>query len=305
VPPRAANVISTEIEWTRAFLLDFSGVGRRPEFRFRLRRHGAVGSRWRGFARESIILRMRRARAVWWAQIALAALAGGCGSGDEPAGQPQPSAAGMSAEALGLKACTRAPAHMRPARIPSAGGWLEAAVVGRGAAAVVLPNAGADDQCTWLPLARRLARRGVRTVVVQHGEGPPAAEVIAAASWAWRADTQRVALVGAGAGARAVVTAAARHPEFVSAVVSLSAERLQHGQDDLVPTARRLRRPVLWVGSRDDNLTNWGRDTRQLSEATHSAHQLLLVPTGWGVELVTGTPGRRVVPALERFVLGA
>lgn len=246
---------------------------------------------------------MRRARAVWWAQIALAALAGGCGSGDES--RPRPSAAGVSAEALGLEACTRAPAHMRPSRISSGGGWLKAAVIGRGATTVVLPNAGADDQCAWLPLARRLARRGVRSVVFQYGERPPAAEVIAAARWAWRPDTQRVALVGAGPGARAVVTAAARHPEFVSALVSLSAERLQHGQDDLVPTARRLRRPVLWVGSRDDNLTNWGRDTRQLSEATHSAHQLLLVPAGWGVELVTGPPGRRVVPALERFVLGA
>jgi hypothetical protein len=245
---------------------------------------------------------MLRARAVW-AQVALAAVAGGCGLGDD-AGRPQASAARPGAEAPGLEVCTHAPAHMRAAQIPSRSGRLEAAVLGRGATTVVLPNTGADDQCPWLPLARRLAGRGVRSVVFKYGE-QPAAEVAAAARWALRAGARRVALIGAGPGARAVVIAAARHPELVFTVVSLSAERLQHGQDDLIPAARRLRRPVLWVGSRDDNLTNWGRDTRQLSDATRSPRQLILVPTGWGPELLSGTHGRRVVAALERFVLGA
>jgi dienelactone hydrolase len=193
---------------------------------------------------------------------------------------------------------------LRLARIPSSGDALRAAVLGRGATAVVFANDGGSGPCPWLPLAQALARRGARSVVFEYGEGTPEVEVVAAARWARRESVRRVALVGAGRGARAVVIAAARHPEVVAAVVTLSAEQLQNGLDDLVPTVRRLRRPILWVGSRDDNLTGWGRDTRTLSRATRAPHELILVPKGHGLELLAGKAAKRVVPALEGFVLG-
>lgn len=124
----------------------------------------------------------------------------------------------------------------------------------------------------------------------------------AATRWARRTGVRPVALVGAGRGARAVVIVAARHPELVGPVVTLSAEQLLNGRDDLVPDARRLRGPVLWVGSRDDNLTNWGTDTRELSRATRARREVILVRTGHGLELLGGAAGARVLPALERFV---
>jgi pimeloyl-ACP methyl ester carboxylesterase len=242
---------------------------------------------------------------VWWVGVALAAVVCGCGSGDEPAGRQPASGARGSGAAPGIEDCARAPAGIRATAIPSAGGVLTAAVLGRGPTAVIFANTGGSGPCPWLPLARRLVRRGVRAVVFEYGEGTPAAEVAAAARWARRAGARRVALVGAGSGARAVVLAAVRHPELIAAVVSLSAEQLQNGRDDLVPHVRRLRRPVLWIGSREDNLTNWGRDTRELSRATRSRHELILVRDGWAIELLSGAPAARVIPALERFVLGA
>jgi hypothetical protein len=236
------------------------------------------------------------------AGVALAVIAGGCGSGGEPERRPQAPSVLPLVEVPGVDACPRAPSGLRVARIPSERGGLKAAVVGRGSTTVVFANE--SGPCPWLPLARALARRGARSVVFEYGEGTPEAEVAAAARWARREGAGRVALVGAGRGARAVVIVAARHPELVAAVVSLSAEQLHNGRDDLVPTARRLRRPVLWVGSRDDNLTGWGRDTRTLSRATHVRNELILVAKGHGLELIAGAPAARVVPALERFVLG-
>ena len=241
---------------------------------------------------------------MWWAGVALAALACGCGSGDKAARRQQASSARESAAGPGLHACGRASAGIRTTAIPSAGGVLKAAVLGRGPTAVIFANTGSSGPCPWLPLARRLVHRGARAVVFEYGEGTPATEVAAVARWAGRTGARRIALVGAGPGARAVVIAAVQHPELVASLVSLSAEQLQNGQHDLVPYARRLRRPVLWVGSREDNLTNWGSDTRRLSRATRSRHELLVVRAGWAIELLAGAPAARVVPALERFVLG-
>jgi dienelactone hydrolase len=247
---------------------------------------------------------VRARRALCSAGVALAVVAGGCGSGDGSDRRPSVPPVTALAEVPGVDACPRAPAGLRIARIPFSGEALKAAVLGPGTTAVVFANEGGTGPCPWLPLARGLARRGARSVVFEYGQGTPEAEVAAAARWARREGARRVALVGAGRGARAVVIAAARHPELVATVVTLSAEQLQNGRDDLVPTVRRLRRPVLWVGSRDDNLTSWGRDTRTLSRATRSRHELILVPEGHGLELLAGARARRVVPALERFVLG-
>jgi hypothetical protein len=243
---------------------------------------------------------MRARRAVWSAAVALAALAAGCWGDDEPARRVQvPSAL---AAAPGVDACARAPAGMRATRIPADGGGLKAAVLGHGATTAVFANEGSSGPCPWLPLAMRLARRGARAVVFEYGERTPEAEVAAAARWARRTGDRPAALVGAGRGARAVVLVAVRHPQLVGPVVTQSAEQLRDGRDDLIPDARRLRGPVLWVGSRDDNLTNWGTDTRELSRATQAPHELILVRTGHGLELLSGAEAARVVPALERFV---
>lgn len=196
--------------------------------------------------------------------VALAVVGGGCGSGDGSDRRPSLPPVTALAEVRGVDACPRAPAGLRIARIPFSGEALKAALLGRGTTAVVFANEGGTGPCPWLPLARGLARRGARSVMFEYARGTPEAAVAAAARWARREGARRVALVGAGRGARAVVIAAARHPELVATVVTLSAEQLQNGRDDLVPTVRRLRRPVLWVGSRDDNLTS-GDATRARS----------------------------------------
>jgi pimeloyl-ACP methyl ester carboxylesterase len=47
-------------------------------------------------------------------------------------------------------------------------------------------------------------------------------------------------------------------------MISLSGERTLGAQPDLLPAARRLRVPTLWVSSDNDGYTTFGEETRRL-----------------------------------------
>jgi hypothetical protein len=104
-----------------------------------------------------------------------------------------------------------------------------------------------------------------------------------------------------------VVTAAARlHPGQVSAVVSRSGERILGAQRDIIVDARRLRTPTLWVSSLNDGYTNFAEETRRLYRAAkgHARPDKLLVVGGndHGIDLLTGSQAKRVVPAVTSFI---
>jgi pimeloyl-ACP methyl ester carboxylesterase len=116
---------------------------------------------------------------------------------------------------------------------------------------------------------------------------------------------RRVVLVGASIGGRAVVTAAARAPGQVDAVVSLSDERILGAQRDLLLDARRLRGPTLWVSSANDGYTNFADETRQLYRGARTraagppARRRRRRPRHRPAH---GSQAREVVPAVSRFI---
>ena len=140
-----------------------------------------------------------------------------------------------------------------------------------------------------------------------HAAASREGEVLAAARWLRTHGARRVVLVGASIGGRAVVTAAVRaRPGEVDAVVSLSGERILGAQRDLLADARRLRVPTLWVSAANDGYTNFATETRQLYRGArgHARPDRLLVVGGddHGIDLLTGSQARRVVPAVTAFI---
>jgi dienelactone hydrolase len=193
-------------------------------------------------------------------------------------------------------------------KVPAPGEQLPAVVLGSGGSTgVVFANQSASIACGWLPYARNVARGGVRSLVFDYGTAQRENEVLAAARWLRAHGARRVVLVGASIGGRAVVTAAARaHRGVVDAVVSLSGERILGAQRDIAIDARRLTTPTLWVSSLNDGYTNFAEETRQLYRAAkgHARPDRLLVVGGddHGIDLLTGSQAKRVVPAVTSFI---
>jgi dienelactone hydrolase len=77
----------------------------------------------------------------------------------------------------------------------------------------------------------------------------------------------RYALVGASLGGRLVIEAAARPPAGLAAIVSLSGERMIDSYPDILPQARQVWAPTLYVGAREDPLTDGSRQQRELHQA--------------------------------------
>ena len=67
-----------------------------------------------------------------------------------------------------------------------------------------------------------------------------------------------------------------------------------------------LRTPTLWVSSLNDGYTNFAEETRQLYRAAkgHARPDKLLVVGGddHGIDLLTGSQAKRVVPAVTSFI---
>jgi pimeloyl-ACP methyl ester carboxylesterase len=240
------------------------------------------------------------------AVLAAALVLVGCGrDGDrDDQGEPTPTTTASLPPPLDL--CPGSIQGVRGFSVAADGGHVQAAMFGSGATTVVFANDSGNNPCEWLDFAPRLVAGGARVVLFKYADfaiADPARQVAAVAARARRDGGQRIALVGASLGGRAVVTAAARQPALGQVVVSLSGERtIQGDPHDLLADARRLRTPVLWVGSREDFYTRQGRDTRELYQATPKTGQLLLVDGNLhGVDLLQGPDAAKIVPAVERF----
>jgi pimeloyl-ACP methyl ester carboxylesterase len=236
----------------------------------------------------------------------LALLAAGCGGSDHRAATaPPPPKVSVS---NAFDDCLRPGPTVQMVKVPAPGEQLPAVVLGSGGTTgVVFANQSGSIACGWLPYARDVARNGVRSLVFDYGIAEREDEVLAAARWLRTHGARRVVLVGASIGGRAVVTAAARaRAGEVDAVVSLSGERILGGQRDIIVDARRLRLPALWVSSLNDGYTNFAAETRQLYRAArgHARPDRLLVVGGddHGIDLLTGSQARRVVPAVTRVI---
>jgi pimeloyl-ACP methyl ester carboxylesterase len=218
---------------------------------------------------------MGRTRAAMAVLVVAAAAGGGCGDD----GSPRPAA-------------TTTPA---PQERPSLDGCVEdgggirvqgpRAAVGRGATGVVAVPGPGGDACQWLPLARDLARRGLRVQLSETGAGDEVAEVVANVRRLRREGARRVTLLSTSAGGSTALQAARRAGRAVTAVVTLSAVRYSDG--DALAVARRLSIPLLHIGSRGDPATSEGRDTRQLGAARRA---IVVGGAGHGVDVVADHP---------------
>jgi dienelactone hydrolase len=236
--------------------------------------------------------------------LIIALLVVGCGGG---ASTSTTSTGSARPRAAAFDDCLRLGPAVREVKVPAPGERLPAVVLGDGATGVVFANQSASTACGWLPYARDVTGSGVRSLVFDYGTAEREDEVLAAARWLRENGAKRVVLVGASIGGRAVVTAAARsHGSGVDAVVSLSGERILGAQRDIIVDARRLKTPTLWVSSLNDGYTNFAEETRQLYRAAkgHASPDKLLVVSGddHGIDLLTGSQAKRVVPAVTSFI---
>jgi pimeloyl-ACP methyl ester carboxylesterase len=232
----------------------------------------------------------------------------GCGGGGGGSTATSTKTTTAARQAAAFDDCLRSGPGVQMVKVPAPGEQLPAVVMGNGGSTgVVFANQSGSTACGWLPYARNVTRSGVRSLVFDYATASREDEVLAAARWLRAHGAHRVVLVGASIGGRAVVTAAARaHPGQVDAVVSLSGERILGAQRDLILDARRLRLPALWVSSLNDGYTNFAEETRQLYRASkaHVHPDRLLVVGGddHGVDLLTGSEAKRVVPAVTSFI---
>ena len=191
-------------------------------------------------------------------------------------------------------------AHVQPSAAQSVRfSGLSGVIYGEGKDGVVLANQSDRTRAAWAPFARYLADNGLRVLTFDYGSGFAEDEVVAAARELRRRGVRHIALLGTSEGAKAAVMAGAETPPGVVAVVALSAERYAQGRD-VLPSARRLRLPALFVTARDDPFS--ANDTPLLERAAPSAGKRLLVVPGaaHGVALVQSTALRKT---LLRFVL--
>jgi hypothetical protein len=233
---------------------------------------------------------------------AVVLLAVACQTGCGDSGNPTEHARGQPPAAL--RACNAPGRGWRPLRVADGPNELDAAVLGDGRLAFVFANDSRNQTCGWLSFARELADRGMRVALFEYASVGNPAEVRATAAALRDLGARRVIAIGASVGARAVVELAAKASPGVDAVVSLSAERqISARYPDILPAAHRARLPSLYVGSREDGYTSFGKETIQLHEATPAKiNKLLLVPgDAHGVDLLGGQNGDRVRSAIVRF----
>jgi pimeloyl-ACP methyl ester carboxylesterase len=231
----------------------------------------------------------------WRARVLLVVLVllGGCGGGDDRAARRTPTVQPLPPKPL--LECGSDAARWR--RVPGAPAGTQAVERGNGPT-VVFANDSGNDACGWLPLASSVAAAGRRVVLFSYANVAPPAEPAMVRDALALAGAGPSALVGASLGGRVVIEAAARRPVGLRGIVSLSSEREIDYYHDILRAARRVRVPLLYVGSRKDVLTDGARQPRQLHAATGgrlvlvrgSAHgvDLLDVPTRAQIEAFLG-----------------
>jgi pimeloyl-ACP methyl ester carboxylesterase len=234
-----------------------------------------------------------------------------CG-GDETSTQSSTSTTSSDAGArerppTPVDTCFDAGPGWRPVDARANGRRVRAAAIGRGPAVVFL-NQSRNDPCVWMGLARRIASDGRSAAVFAYAsvdaahEREAARETLAVAQAA--AADGRFVLIGGSLGGRAVFKVAAGSPRGLEGIVSLSGERRVLDYGDILPDVRRVTAPVLYVGSRDDPLTDGTQQPRQLRAALPSrqARFMLLPGFAHGIELLEDPAGRGVTRSIEQFV---
>jgi pimeloyl-ACP methyl ester carboxylesterase len=162
---------------------------------------------------------------------------------------------------------------------------------------VVFANDSGNSVCDWIPLARQLASSGHRVAVFTYSDTSAAGEPSAlratlAVAAAAAATGGRYALVGASLGGRIVIEAAAKHPPGLTAIVSLSGEATVYDYPDILPDARRVTTPALYIGARDDSLTDGVHQQLALHQAMRGNPNELIQVDGvaHSTELVNNYP---------------
>jgi len=205
-----------------------------------------------------------------------------------------------------IRDCPGAGSGWRTMTFHSHGAAIDGAVLGDGGTGIVFANDSGNSACGWTSFARELAGHGMRTLVFEYDDESAApTEAIAGAHALRSAGTHHLAIVGASIGGRAVVQATSRDHRTFAAAVSLSAERsVRANLREILPLARRVRTPSLYVGSRDDGYTFFGRDTRQFHQVTPAkVNRMLLLPGGdHGVDLLSDENGPRVRGTILAFL---
>jgi dienelactone hydrolase len=174
---------------------------------------------------------------------------------------------------------------------------LSTSVVGSGPRGVVLSNQSDNTPCAWLPLANRLVRSGIRVALYYYSGEGAYKDTLAVAAKLRQLGVKRIGLIGASEGAKSSIAAAGK--ARASAVVSLSPERDLDGYGDLMPAARRLRTPILYLYAKGDPLSDL--NAPQLYAATREKDKQIVAFAGsdHGTALLSH-PG---VPAMiERFL---
>jgi alpha-beta hydrolase superfamily lysophospholipase len=211
--------------------------------------------------------------------LAAVLLAGCGGEHARPAAPPPPSLA---------KRCGDMHAHSRTLWFQASDGTkLDGAELGSGGRGVVLLHESPADLCGWEPHAEKLARRGFHVLLVdlrafalsQRGPygGPRGAiaDVRAAVDELTRLDAKRIVVVGASYGGVVALVAAPAIANRIAAVASLSGE-LSLGDDfDALAAVKRIRMPLLVMGSRDDRYLS-AADARRLVRAAASPDKALV-----------------------------
>jgi hypothetical protein len=180
-------------------------------------------------------------------------------------------------------------------------GHLNGVVYGAGNDGVVLASQSDRGREAWAPFARYLAAHGLRVLAFDYyGENFPEEEVAAAAGELRRVGARQIVLVGASKGARAAIMAGAEAPGGVVGIVALSAERYAQPHRDVLPSARRLALPALFVTARNDPFSAY--DTPLLERAATATQKRLLVVPGdaHGIDLTSRTAVRAAILAFLR-----
>jgi pimeloyl-ACP methyl ester carboxylesterase len=116
----------------------------------------------------------------------------------------------------------------------------------------------------------------------------------------------RYALIGASLGGGVVIEAAAARPSDLAGIVSLLGERTIQDYRDILPDARKVTSPALYVGAKDDFATQGERQQRRLHEAMRGKPNILLQRDGLahGMDLINpdGPDGTAVNSRILDFV---
>ena len=237
--------------------------------------------------------------------LACLALMTGCGSEKQPpAKTPVPTATAVRATGPEpLDRCPSAGAGWRA--LPTTGeyGPPSAAHLGSGEVGIVFANDSNNDACDWSREARALVDRGYAAAVFDASVAYESRQALAVAQALRKTGARRIAVIGASVGARAVLQVGAARPRDVVGLVAMSAERrINSNPTDLLPIAGKVRVPVLTIGSREDPLTTFGKDTAAWHRAIPHDRLLFLSGDDHGVELLSDRHGPRVRAAILAFL---